>query len=244
MYVAARTKQEKTQVIAAVVNRVRRESPGGGFVKRDFHSGLWFEIGDDKARDKVGHAIRKAVEEMSKKSKKEKGGSKSKQAMAASNKLGGADNLDALAGIKTAAGDDFSAQKAAMAGGALRANAQAPGQGGMGGPSMDGLMMPSAFGFHQASLAALDSAQMPQSASNAAGARAHSMQQSMVVPPAASLFQQAGPHAFDLFGGQPMNHLGNGGGLFAAAAADSTLMDKVKEGWAQQEQASGLRYLF
>lgn len=48
LYIAARTKLEKTQVIASVVDKVRRESPGGGFVKRDFHTGLWFEIGDDK----------------------------------------------------------------------------------------------------------------------------------------------------------------------------------------------------
>jgi hypothetical protein len=63
LYVAARTKLEKTQVIANLVERVRNESPGGGFVKRDFHTGRWFEIGDDKARDKTGHAIRRAVEE-------------------------------------------------------------------------------------------------------------------------------------------------------------------------------------
>jgi hypothetical protein len=69
LYVAARTKLEKTQVIASVVDKVRRDSPGRGFVKRDFHTGHWFEIGDDKARDKVGHAIRRAVEES--KNKKE-----------------------------------------------------------------------------------------------------------------------------------------------------------------------------
>ena len=69
------------------------------------------------------------------------------------------------------------------------------------------------------------------------------MQQSMVVPPGAGLFQQAGPHAFDLFGGQAMNQFGGDGGLFAAAAANSTLMNKVKEEWAQQESAQ-LRYLF
>lgn len=221
---AARTKQEKTQVIAAVVNRVRRESPGGGFVKRDFHSGLWYEIGDDKARDKVGHAIRKAVEEMSKKSKKEKGGSKSKQAIS---KMGGADTIDA--GAKGL--DDLTHQQKAAA--VLRGNAQAAGPGGLAGASMDGLVMPSAFGY---------SAQMQQNA-NAAGAMAHSMQQSMVVPPGAGLFQQAGPHAFDLFGGQAMNQFGGDGGLFAAAA-NSTLMNKVKEEWAQQESASQLRYLF
>jgi hypothetical protein len=75
LYVAARTKLEKTQVIANLVERVRNESPGGGFVKRDFHTGRWFEIGDDKARDKTGHAIRRAVEENGKR----KGG-QSKQA--------------------------------------------------------------------------------------------------------------------------------------------------------------------
>ena len=58
LYVAARTKLEKTQVIAALVQRVRNESPGGGFVKRDFHSGRWYEIGDDKARDKASKKMR------------------------------------------------------------------------------------------------------------------------------------------------------------------------------------------
>jgi hypothetical protein len=43
---------------------VRSESPSGGFVKKDFHSGRWYELGDEKARDKVGHAIRKAAEEL------------------------------------------------------------------------------------------------------------------------------------------------------------------------------------
>ena len=72
LYVAAKTKHEKTQVIASVVEKVRKDSHGGGFVKRDFHTGLWFEIGTDKARDKVGHAIRRTIEE----GKKKKGHSK------------------------------------------------------------------------------------------------------------------------------------------------------------------------
>ncbi|KAG7357373.1 hypothetical protein IV203_002061 [Nitzschia inconspicua] len=65
LYVAAKTKLEKTNVIQSVVEKVRRDSVGGGFIKRDFQSGLWYEIGDDKARDKVGHAIRRVVEESS-----------------------------------------------------------------------------------------------------------------------------------------------------------------------------------
>ena len=50
LYVAAQTKQEKTQVIAALVTRVRLDSPMGGFVKQDSSNGLWYEIGNDKAR--------------------------------------------------------------------------------------------------------------------------------------------------------------------------------------------------
>jgi hypothetical protein len=65
-YVTATTKLEKTQVIAAVIDKVRTDSPGGGFVKKDFYSGRWHEIGNEKARDKVGHAIRKAAEDIQK----------------------------------------------------------------------------------------------------------------------------------------------------------------------------------
>jgi hypothetical protein len=48
LYVAARTKPEKTDIIQIVVEKVRRDSVGGGFVKKDFQSGLCFEIGDDR----------------------------------------------------------------------------------------------------------------------------------------------------------------------------------------------------
>jgi hypothetical protein len=65
-YVTATTKLKKTQVIAAVIDKVRSDSPGGGFVKKDFYTGRWHEIGNEKARDKVGHAIRKAAEELQK----------------------------------------------------------------------------------------------------------------------------------------------------------------------------------
>ena len=76
LYDNATTKLEKTQVIAAVVRKVRADArdvsggAGGGFVKNDFQRGLWYEIGDDKARDKVGHAIRRVIDETKKKQKK------------------------------------------------------------------------------------------------------------------------------------------------------------------------------
>ncbi|KAG7367576.1 hypothetical protein IV203_030247 [Nitzschia inconspicua] len=54
------TKYQKSGIIGKIVNEVRRKSPGAGFVRKDFYSGRWFEIGNEKARDKVGHAIRKA----------------------------------------------------------------------------------------------------------------------------------------------------------------------------------------
>jgi hypothetical protein len=61
-YLAAKTKLDKTQVIVAVIDKIRKNSPDGGFVKKDFYSERWYEIGNEKARDKVGHAIRKASE--------------------------------------------------------------------------------------------------------------------------------------------------------------------------------------
>lgn len=54
LYHQVKTKYQKSEVIANVVAEVRKHSPGGGFVKKDFYSGRWFEIGDEKARDKVG----------------------------------------------------------------------------------------------------------------------------------------------------------------------------------------------
>ncbi|KAL3919143.1 MAG: hypothetical protein SGILL_003902 [Bacillariaceae sp.] len=67
VYLHASTKYQKSEVIAKIVTEVRNKSPTGGFVKKDFYSGRWFEIGDEKARDKVGHAIRKAAGELGKK---------------------------------------------------------------------------------------------------------------------------------------------------------------------------------
>eukprot|EP00536_Pseudo-nitzschia_multiseries_P015671 jgi/Psemu1/150971/gw1.929.14.1 len=54
MYLNVSTKYQKSEVIAKIVAEVRRKSPGGGFVKKDFYSNRWFEVGDEKARDKVG----------------------------------------------------------------------------------------------------------------------------------------------------------------------------------------------
>jgi hypothetical protein len=43
---------------------VRNNSPSGGFVRKDDRTGRWFRIKESEARDKVGHAIRKAVQRL------------------------------------------------------------------------------------------------------------------------------------------------------------------------------------
>lgn len=79
-YVKAETKYEKTKVIADLIDRIRNDSPDGGFVKKDFYSGRWYEIGIERARDKVGHAIRKAADKIMEKSQ---GGGHSKHSKSA-----------------------------------------------------------------------------------------------------------------------------------------------------------------
>jgi hypothetical protein len=78
-YLKVTSKYENTQVIVAVIETIRCESPGG-FVKKDFYSGRWHKIGDEKARDKVGHAIRKAAEELERKAPYRKPKGKAKNA--------------------------------------------------------------------------------------------------------------------------------------------------------------------
>ena len=64
MYISADTKYDKTNVIATLIEKIRGDSPNGGFVKKDLYSGRWYEIGIERARDKVGHAVRKAADEV------------------------------------------------------------------------------------------------------------------------------------------------------------------------------------
>ncbi|VEU38831.1 unnamed protein product, partial [Pseudo-nitzschia multistriata] len=78
-YLNVNTKYQKSEVIAKIVAEVRSRSPGGGFIKKDFYSNRWFEVGDEKARDKVGHAIRKAAVALG---KQFRGGKRQSQSLA------------------------------------------------------------------------------------------------------------------------------------------------------------------
>jgi hypothetical protein len=57
-YISAPTKFGKTAVVISLVDGIRAQ--GGYFLKQN-SSGNWFDIGDQQARDKVGHSIRDQV---------------------------------------------------------------------------------------------------------------------------------------------------------------------------------------
>lgn len=57
-YVRAKTKLDKSMVLSSIVDKVR-EQFNGRFIKKQ--KGCWYEIGDELAREKVGHAIREAI---------------------------------------------------------------------------------------------------------------------------------------------------------------------------------------
>mmetsp|Transcript_10297 Transcript_10297/g.25889 ORF Transcript_10297/g.25889 Transcript_10297/m.25889 type:complete len:250 (+) Transcript_10297:316-1065(+) len=60
-YMAARTKHDKGTIIVDILEAIRRESPTGvGLVRQNPQSGRWSYIGNDKAKDKIGHALRKS----------------------------------------------------------------------------------------------------------------------------------------------------------------------------------------
>lgn len=60
-YTKSRNKLDKTMVLATIIEKVRSQDYGRArFVKHDKKNG-WFEISDDQAREKVGHAMREAI---------------------------------------------------------------------------------------------------------------------------------------------------------------------------------------
>eukprot|EP00541_Cyclophora_tenuis_P012535 CAMPEP_0116541212 /NCGR_PEP_ID=MMETSP0397-20121206/363_1 /TAXON_ID=216820 /ORGANISM="Cyclophora tenuis, Strain ECT3854" /LENGTH=187 /DNA_ID=CAMNT_0004065141 /DNA_START=50 /DNA_END=613 /DNA_ORIENTATION=- len=61
-YAEAETKLQKSLIVMSIVDMFRSNSPlGGGFVRQDRSSGLWYEIGDEAAREKVGQTIRETL---------------------------------------------------------------------------------------------------------------------------------------------------------------------------------------
>lgn len=58
-YAKAVSKLDKSLVVILIVDTIREAK--GGFVKRDPKIGTWMDIGDQLAREKVGHALRDAI---------------------------------------------------------------------------------------------------------------------------------------------------------------------------------------
>jgi hypothetical protein len=60
-YLKIRSREGKSELIRSIVESIRYEASiigGVGFVKVDEKNGCWIEIGDQLAREKVGHALR------------------------------------------------------------------------------------------------------------------------------------------------------------------------------------------
>jgi hypothetical protein len=61
-YLSSKSKLDKSLILNRIIEQVRAQNGGTAlFVKERAKDGAWFEIGDDQAREKVGHAIREAV---------------------------------------------------------------------------------------------------------------------------------------------------------------------------------------
>lgn len=59
----ATTRLEKTQVVRQVVDMVRQSQ--GRFIRQDDTTGIWYDIGNIRAREKAGHALRLACSKIS-----------------------------------------------------------------------------------------------------------------------------------------------------------------------------------
>ena len=58
VYLTARFKREKRLIASSIVEEVRNLDPPGRFLTKDPHSDVWYDVGDEKARDKTSQALR------------------------------------------------------------------------------------------------------------------------------------------------------------------------------------------
>eukprot|EP00539_Tryblionella_compressa_P009357 CAMPEP_0178792194 /NCGR_PEP_ID=MMETSP0745-20121128/8389_1 /TAXON_ID=913974 /ORGANISM="Nitzschia punctata, Strain CCMP561" /LENGTH=479 /DNA_ID=CAMNT_0020450357 /DNA_START=114 /DNA_END=1553 /DNA_ORIENTATION=+ len=62
-YIKAKSKHTRSAVVSCIVDAIRecRTDNVGGFVRRDLVTNRWYEVSDKMAREKVGHALREAI---------------------------------------------------------------------------------------------------------------------------------------------------------------------------------------
>mmetsp|Transcript_7061 Transcript_7061/g.16143 ORF Transcript_7061/g.16143 Transcript_7061/m.16143 type:complete len:569 (-) Transcript_7061:2029-3735(-) len=58
------SKRDKPFVSKGIVRAVRNQNPPGRFLQKDEKSGLWYDIGDQKAREKTSQALREGAPEI------------------------------------------------------------------------------------------------------------------------------------------------------------------------------------
>jgi hypothetical protein len=61
-YSAAKTKDEKSNIVSTIAAEVHRLSPNGGFVKKDEEGG-WYEVGAFLAREKISQVFRNILQD-------------------------------------------------------------------------------------------------------------------------------------------------------------------------------------
>lgn len=71
-YMKAPTKLDKSLVVDEIVKTISTASPNGGFIKKDACTGQWYKISEQQARDKVGHAMRDAVQANERKARRQR----------------------------------------------------------------------------------------------------------------------------------------------------------------------------
>jgi hypothetical protein len=57
LYVMARSTHQKKPIVSNIVNQIRNLNPPGRFLHKDANSNLWRDVGDEKARKKIYHAL-------------------------------------------------------------------------------------------------------------------------------------------------------------------------------------------
>mmetsp|Transcript_19068 Transcript_19068/g.31246 ORF Transcript_19068/g.31246 Transcript_19068/m.31246 type:complete len:720 (+) Transcript_19068:165-2324(+) len=58
VYLTARFKREKRLIATSIVDQIRKMDPPGRFLQKDADSQTWFDIGEEKAREKTSQALR------------------------------------------------------------------------------------------------------------------------------------------------------------------------------------------
>jgi len=67
MYAAAATNVQKYMIIMDILQQIKSLNPPGRFITQDMKTGLWHDVSDEKARKKIGQALRENASNLRKK---------------------------------------------------------------------------------------------------------------------------------------------------------------------------------